>query len=187
MNKHDLLRNDKKNKAARPAKECAYLAVFVALVIASQVALAVVPGVELVTVMFVAYSFVMGVRRGMTAAVAFAFLRQIVFGIYPTVLVLYLIYFPLLALCFGALGKKIKRPVAYLVPLVAAACVCTACFTMIDNVLTPLWYGYSARSVRLYFMASLPFMLPQLVCTAASTACLFLPLYKVFCTIKRTM
>ena len=171
----------------RSAKESAYLAVFVALVIAAQVVLAVVPGVELVTLMFATYSFVMGIRRGIIAAVAFAFLRQTVFGIYPTVLVLYLIYFPFLALCFGLLGKKIKHPLKSLILLVAMACICTAIFTMIDNILTPLWYGYSERSARLYFMASLPFMIPQIICTAVTITCLFIPLYKAFCIMKRNM
>ena len=183
MKQKELLTKEPRNKVAHSAKECAYLAVFVAVTIALQALLSVVPGVELVTVMFVAYSFAMGAKRGVIAAVAFSLLRQFVFGVYPKVLVLYLLYFPLLAVCFGCLGKRIK-PVKGLFWVVAIACCCTVCFTLTDNVLTPFWLGYTARDAKLYFLASLPFMIPQIVSTAISVAVLFLPLYKVFKSIK---
>ena len=61
----------KKKGVTHSAKECAYIAVFVALVIAAQLAFSAVPGVEVVTVLFVAYAFTFGVARGMIAATAF--------------------------------------------------------------------------------------------------------------------
>lgn len=173
-----------KKRAARSAKECAFIAVFVALIICAQFALSFVPGVEIVTLLFVVFSFSMGIRRGVISALAFAFLRQIVFGFAPTVLILYLIYFPLLSLTFGMLGHKIKNPLKFLLLIVLVACLCTVVFTMIDNVLTPLWYGYGEKSTRLYFMASLPFMIPQVICTAISVGCLFYPLHKIFINLK---
>jgi hypothetical protein len=113
-----------------------------------------VPGVELVTVLFVAYAFVFGVKRSVIAAIAFSLLRQLVFGFFPTVLVLYLVYFPLLAITFGALGKKLRLSLRALILLTVIACGCSACFTLLDNVITPLWYGYSARVAEIYFYAS---------------------------------
>ena len=169
-----------KKAAVRSAKECAYLAVFVALLIAGQLLFSMIPGVEVVTVLFVAYSFVFGVRRGVLAATAFAVLRQLVFGASPTVLILYLIYFNALAAAFGCLGRTVKEPVRALWWLTLLACLCTVSFTMIDNVLTPLWYGYSARVTKMYFTASLPIMFPQVLCTAVSVGVLFLPLQKTF-------
>lgn len=171
----------------RSAKECAYLATFVSLLIAAQLVFSFVPGVEIVTVLFVSYSFVMGARRGMIVATAFSLLRQLVFGFFPTVLVLYLIYFNLLALCFGLIGLKLRVNMKTLPYLTAIACVCTVCFTLIDNVLTPIWYGYSAKATRAYFLASLPFMLPQVICTAVSVAFLLLPLTKVFSLARKQL
>lgn len=167
------------------AKELAQLAVFVALVIAAQLALSFVPGVEVVTLLFVTYAFTFGVRRGMFAATAFSLLRQLVFGVYPTVLILYLVYYNGLTLCFGLLGGKVKKPLKNLWWLTLTACVCTACFTLFDDVLTPLWYGYTQKAARAYFIASLPFMLPQVLCTGVTVGVLFFPLYKAFCLIKR--
>ncbi len=175
------------NKIAYSAKECAYLAAFVALVIALQLAFSFVPGVELVTVSFITYSFVMGARRGMIAATAFSLLRQLIFGFQPVVLILYLVYFNLLTLGFGLLGKKIKPLTKNVVWLVIFACIGTVCFTMIDNILTPVWYGYTPRATKAYFLASLSFMIPQVICSAVSVACLFFPLTKVFYIVKRTL
>ncbi len=171
--------NDK-NRQKITALDCAYIATFVALVIAVQLALSFVPGVELVTVLFVTFSFAFGAKRGMIAAVAFALLRQFVFGVFPTVLILYLIYFPLLALLFGALGRRVRPSVKNLIWLTIVACVCTVGFSLLDCVITPLWYAYTAAATRAYFYGSLSFMIPQVVCTAVSVALLFLPLTKVF-------
>ena len=81
MNKEK--RDEKRGKrvAVRSAKECAYLAVFVALLIGSQLPFAALPGVEIVTLLFVTYAFVFGICRGMLAATAFSLLRQFVFSI----------------------------------------------------------------------------------------------------------
>lgn len=168
----------------RSAKECAYVAVFVALVVAAQFALSFVPGVEIVTLLFVTYSFVFGVKRGVVAAVVFSVLRQVVFGFYPTVLITYLIYYPLLALSFGALGHVIKSPLKFLALIVLIACVLSVCFIMLDNLITPLWYGLDKDATKLYFSSSLPLIAPTLICTAGSLTLLFLPLLKVFGIIK---
>lgn len=180
-------RKEKRARMARSAKECAYLAVFVAFVIAAQLVLSAIPGVEVVTVLFVSYAYVYGCGRGMTAATAFALLRQLVFGFYPTVLVLYLIYYNLLTLGFGLLGRVKRPPQRILLWIVLLACVGTVCFSLIDNILTPLWYGYSKRAAKLYFTASLPFMIPQTVNAAISVSLLFIPLYRAFAATKRTL
>lgn len=177
----------KKKGVTYSAKECAYIAVFVALVIAAQLAFSAVPGVEVVTVLFVAYAFTFGVARGMIAATAFSLLRQFVFGFYPNILILYIVYYNLLTAVFGMLGKNVKDPKKKLFWLVLSACVCTVCFTLIDNVLTPLWYGYSEKAARLYFKYSLPVLFPQTVCTGVTTALLFLPLHKAFLLCKPSL
>ena len=76
--------NDKKRQNL--GKDCAYIAVFVALTIAAQLCLSFLPGVEVVTVLFITFSFVFGCRRGVAAATVFSLLRQLIFGFFPTVL-----------------------------------------------------------------------------------------------------
>ncbi len=169
-----------KKRGLTASRECAYLAVFVALVIGAQLCLSVFLGVELVTVLFIAYSFAFGARRGMAAATVFSLLRQFLFGFYPVVLILYLVYYNLLALLFGLFGHKVRKPKGALWWLLCVACLCTASFTLLDDIVTPLWYGYSKRAAEAYFYASLSVMLPQIVCTAVTVGVLFLPLERVF-------
>ncbi len=186
MNEKNGEKNPKK-KLRRASRECAYLAVFVALTIAAQLSLSFLPGVEVVTLLFVAYAYAFGARRGMLAATAFALLRQLVFGFFPVVLILYLLYYNLLTFIFGLLGQGRKPNVRSLWWLVPIACLCTVGFTMLDNLLTPLWYGYSSQAARMYFFSSLPFMIPQVICTAVTVGALFLPLEKEFQRIKKGM
>ncbi len=172
--------NEKKCKKVQGVKECAFIAVFVAVVISVQLMLSFVPGVEVVTVLFVSFAYVSGWKRGMLASTVFSLLRQIIFGFYPTVLILYLVYYNLLTLVFGLLGKTIKRMIKYLPLIVLLACLGTVMFAMIDNILTPLWYGFGEKATRAYFMGSLSVMIPQVFCSAITVSTLFLPLAKCF-------
>ena len=175
-----------KNGAIRSAKEVARTAVFVAMVIGSQYALSVVPFVEVVSLLFICYAYVFGVVRGAVAAVAFALLRQLLFGFYPVVLMVYLIHFSMISVVFGLLPRWCKWT-GWKLLLIAAllAAVCTACFTLLDNLLTPWYYGYTPKAAELYFKASIPFLFGQMICVGISVAGLFVPLTKAFCFLKK--
>ncbi len=176
-----------KNGVARSAKEVARTAVFLAAVIGVQYAFAALPFVEAVTLLFACYAYVFGVRRGGIAAVLFSLLRQLLFGFYPVVLILYCVHFSCLALVFGSLKKLCPWTGWRLLLLaVGVAVVCTVAFSLLDNLLTPLWYSYSARAAKAYFVASLPFMLGQSVCVAVTVGGLFLPLTKALFFVKNT-
>ena len=180
-------KNGVKAPVLRTAKESAYLAVFVAMLIAAQLAFAAIPGVEIVTVLFVVYAYVFGIRRGMTAATAFSLLRMLLFGFQPHVLVLYLLYYNGLAALFGGMGKWITlgKELRFLWLIILVSCLCTVSFSMLDNVITPLWFGFVWRAVKTYFFASFSVMIPQTICTAVSVGALFLPLRKTFAFIKK--
>ena len=178
--------NSWKNGAVRSAKEVARTAVFVAAVIGSQYALSAVPFVEVVSLLFICYAFVFGVVRGVVAAVAFALLRQLLFGFYPVVLILYILYFSMLSVVFGLLPKWCKWT-GWKLLLIAAllAAVCTACFTLFDNLLTPWYYGYTPKAAKMYFNASIPFLIGQTACVCVSVAVLFMPLTKALYFVKK--
>lgn len=176
-----------KQVCIRTAKECSYASVFVSLLIAIQLVFSFVPGVEFVTILFVSYAFVFGIVRGWIVATAFSLLRQFIFGFSPTVLVLYLVYYNFLVIVFGLLGRVVKKPIQYLPLLILAGAVCTALFTLTDDIITPLWYGYSRRATKAYFTASLVFMVPQMICTVITIGLLFLPLTKVFRLLKKNL
>ena len=176
----------RKRAAVRGVKYVAVTAVFTALLLGAQYALWYVKGVELVTLLLLVFSYRFGVRCGVLSAVAFSLLRCFLFGFFPSVILLYLIYYPLFALLFGLLGRAFSRRIGWRIVLVltAAAVVCTACFTFLDDVITPLFYGYTREAALAYFVASLPTMAVQTVCAALSVGLLARPLLSLLNRVK---
>ena len=225
--------------AARSAAVCA---VMTALLIAVQYALGFVPGVELVTVFLLCFCVAYGAACGMLTATAFSLLRCILFGFYPNVAALYLVYFNAFALLFGMIGRREKPIAVWVCPLLllplaagcavgaalglpvsvlyrarlsamlwalfgvlaavlalyllltavrrgaagreaaalaALAALCTVCFTLLDDVFTPLFYGYTPSAALAYFYTGFFAMVPQTLCAAVSVLCLYPPLVRV--------
>ncbi len=169
----------KRTALFRSAKDVAFIAVMTALLIAAQLALSAVAGIEIVTPLLAAWSYAAGAKRGAAVAVCFSLLRCVVFGAMLSVVALYLIYYPLFAAAFGALGRASRgfSPAGRLACAAALAAVLTPCFTLIDDVLSPLITGVRFLP---YFYASLPVMAVQTVCAAVTVSLTFLPLFRVF-------
>ena len=170
----------------KSVKEIATVAVFTALLIGGQLALSAISGVEIVTVLLLSFSFYFGARLGMLCATAFSLLRCFVFGFFPSVLILYLIYYNLFALVFGLIGRKCGKEadMKMLVVITFVAVLMTVFFSLLDDVITPLFYGYTGEAAKAYFFASFYAMIPQSVCAAVTTALLFPPLLGVYKRIK---
>lgn len=164
------------------AKDFALIGVYTALLIGGQFALSFVAGIEIVTVLFVSFAFYFGFVRSLLLANAFCVLRCFVFGFFPTVIILYFIYYNLLVLIFAAIGKRFKGKLTPLrtAIIVLTATVCTVCFTLIDDVITPLFYCYNQTQMLAYFISSLYTMATQSVCTIITVTLLFPPLNATF-------
>lgn len=248
------------DKRPSPSTEVAYAAVMCALLIGGQYIFSFVAGVEIVTLLLLCFSCEFGVRQGVFCAVAFSLLRCFVFGFYPSVIILYLIYFPLFAALFGALGtigREVfaRPPFAFVIAVnvltfgIAAVCgaaalldwisvsrllkttvtvclwlvfglaialgatfdallliqkqcgkdysrilrviafttcaaLCTVSFSLLDDAITPLFYGYSRSAALAYFYGSFVAMLPQTVCTIVTVGLLFLPVTSLLDKVK---
>lgn len=157
------------------------VAMSVALLIAVQMALSMISGVELVTVILLCLCFCYGIKTGLCIATTFSLLRCFFFGFQINVIVLYLIYYNLFALFFGWLGKRFSGETTWLQKgiVVVSAVVFTALFTLLDDAITPLMYGFSWNATKVYFIQSLAAMIPQTVCAAVSVLVLFPPLTRV--------
>ena len=157
------------------------VAMCVALLIAAQLALTSVNGIEIVTVMLLCFCYCYGVRHGIAIATTFSLLRCFVFGFQINVIVLYLIYYNLFAIFFGWLGVRFagKNTLLKTVTVVAAAVVFTALFTLLDDVITPLIFAFSENATRVYFYQSLTAVVPQTICAAVTVSVCFHPLTKV--------
>lgn len=231
------------------AKKAAVCAMAAAILVAVQAVFGLVSGIEVVTVLLLSFSAYFGAVCGMISAVAFSLLRCFIWGFYPSVIVLYLIYYPLFALLCGALGKvsdeksgsvfalvcinvtigavgagaavaawlnliKISRLyaatlnallwvltgvcAAFIISFdgiyvavklkkadkkalrvfmfAAAAVFSTICFTLLDDVITPLMSGMGQIAALGYFYTSFLAMLPQTVCAAVSVLVLYPPI-----------
>ncbi|MDE6597941.1 MAG: hypothetical protein K2K60_04820 [Clostridia bacterium] len=78
--------------------------------------------------------------------------------------------------------RKFKKGNAQILRLIAYAAigaVCTVCFTLLDDVISPLFLGMNRLSALSYFYASFAAMLPQTACTIVCITTLFLPVTKV--------
>lgn len=165
----------------KQTKTIVRVAMCVALLIGGQMALTAVSGVEIVTVVMLSLCFCYGVRNGVAIATTFSLLRCLYFGFYVNVIVLYLVYYNLFAIFFGWLGKRFAGglPAWKVVVVVASAVAFTAIFTLLDNVITPLIFGFSGNATAVYWAQSLYTLVPQLICTAVTVSVLFAPLTKV--------
>ena len=157
------------------------VAICVAMLIGGQLALSGISGIEIVTVMMLCLCFSYGIRTGVAVATVFSLLRCFVFGFQVNVIVLYLVYYNLFAVFFGCLGTRFTGKISILKHGVIVVCAMafTVCFTMLDNVITPLIYGFHANAAKAYFIQSLTAVIPQTVCVMVTVAALFMPLTSV--------
>lgn len=58
----------------------------------------------------------------------------------------------------------------------AVAAVCTICFTLLDDIISPLIIGMDKLTALTYFYGSFLAMLPQTICTVATVSTLYFPL-----------
>ena len=157
------------------AKKIILPGVFTALLIGGQLALSGISGIEVVTVLLLAFVYKYGIVQGLLVANSFSLLRCFIFGFIPNVILLYLIYYNIFVLVFGFLGKVFRHEYSIKkhIMVIVVAVVMTVLFTITDNVLTPLIYGFTANTAKAYFVASLYTVIPQIVCTFATVLIIF--------------
>ena len=163
------------------AKKIILPGVFTALLIGGQLALSGISGIEVVTVLLLTFVYKYGIVQGLLVANSFSLLRCFIFGFIPNVIVLYLIYYNIFVLVFGFLGKVFRHEYSIKKHIIVLfiSIIMTAMFTMVDNILTPLMYGFTANAAKAYFIASLYTVIPQITCTFLTVLIIFPGLLKV--------
>ncbi len=163
-------------------KDLAFIGIFTAILIGGQLALSAISGVEIVTILLLSFSFAFGIKRSLFVANLFSILRCFVFGFFVDVLILYLIFYNIFVLTIGGLGNKFNHLATkktFIVILIIAL-VLTVFFTMLSNVITPLYWGYNWQATKTYFYLSFTALIPQLISTTITVSLLFVPLNKIF-------
>jgi MFS family permease len=92
----------------------------------------------------------------------------------------------LFALFFGWLGKRFdgRLTVYRTVVVVLCGALFTVLFTALDNVITPVVFGFNMSAAMAYAYASLAAVIPQTVCTVLTVSVLFVPLTAMLSRIK---
>ena len=166
----------------KTAKEISLISLFTALLIGGQAVFSLVLGVEIVSLIFISFCFFYGRLRGMILATAFSLLRCMLFGFFPQTIILYLLYFNLISLLFGSLGKVFNREVNFkkLIIIVSIAVVSTALFTVLDSLISWLIFSFTFDALKVYFLASVPVMITQMICVFVTLSLFFIPLLKLY-------
>lgn len=168
------------------SKKLILAAMCTAILIVSQLVLSGIVGLEAVTVLLLSFCFSFGASTGVLISTSFSLVRCLLFGFQPNVVILYLLYYNLFALFFGWLGKRLsgRLTVSGTVVVVLCGALFTVLFTALDNVITPVVFGFNMSAAMAYAYASLAAVIPQTVCTVLTVSVLFVPLTAMLSRIK---
>lgn len=157
------------------AKDLALISIYTAMLIGGQLILSWIAGIEIVTVLLVAFCYSFGVKRSLILVNAFLWLRCIIFGFFPTVVILYIVYYNLFAIVFAFIGKMCKQRITVLnvIIVIISAALMTVLFTLFDDIITPAFYQFNEKAAKAYFISSLVPLGTQVLCSILTVALLF--------------
>ena len=157
------------------AKKIALVGISAATIECAKLALAFLPNIEVVTLLCAIYGYVFG-WLGVLSAVVFVCIEPLIWGI-NTWVILYFIYWPLVAFVFMFFGKAgIKNRWI----LTSVAVFLTVCFGILSSLIDiGLFSGYFDNffyRFSIYYLRGLPFYLAQIATNAVVFPLLFIPI-----------
>ena len=155
------------------AKKIAFVGIAAATIECAKLALAFLPNVEVVTLLTALYGYTFG-WLGVLSAVVFVCIEPLIWGV-NTWVVLYFIYWPLVAFVFMLLGKaKVKN--RWIITLTAV--VLTVFFGLLSSFIDiGLFSGYFDNffyRFSVYYLRGLPFYITQIITNAVLFPSIFL-------------
>ena len=167
-----MILNELKEK--RPpfnARTIALVAIMTATIEVAKLVLAVLPNIEVVTLLCALYGYVFG-WYGVLAAGLFVCLEPMIWPI-GTWVATYFIYWPLVAMVFMLLSRaKIKGRL----PLTATALGLTIFFGVLSSAIDATVYGFTVsyfKNFVLNYIRGIPFYFNHIICNAAVFPTLF--------------
>lgn len=149
---------------------------------AVKLALSALPNIELVSLLLALYSYVFGLS-GVLAAVIFVGAEILIWGL-NTWVISYLIYWPLFALLFWLVGKKISNRFA----ITGIAVVMTFFFGVLTSLVdiglfSGYWDSFFER-FTIYYLRGVWFYVTHIICNTVVFITLFKPLEALFKKLK---
>ena len=165
------------------AKKIATVGIAAATLECGKLVLAVIPNVEVVTLLTALYGYTFGVW-GVLASVVFVCIEPLIWG-FGSWFITYLIYWPTVAFIFRLLGRvKLKSRIV----LTGTALICTLFFGVLSSLVdVGLFTGYFDRffyRFGIYYLRGIAFYAIQLASNAVLFPLLFLPMHKRLATLQ---
>ena len=173
----------------------AITAVFSALLTGGKMALAVIPNVEVVTILIAVFAYVWGLAYALPAVVVFIVVQIFIYGFNIWVLQ-YFIHWPVVTFVFVLLGKaKMQKTWVKIVVSTVVAVVLTVIFGLMTSA-TDTFVSYMGGSFNFNFdnywtrfaivyARGISFYATQIICNAVLFATTFVPLTKALAVAKR--
>ena len=163
--------------------DIALTGVMAATLEAVKLALSALPNVELVSLLLALYGYVFGMS-GVLAAFIFVAAEILIWGL-STWVISYLIYWPLFALLFWLIGKRISNRFA----LAGIAALMTFFFGVLTSLVdvglfSGYWNNFWTR-FAIYYARGAWFYVTHIVCNIVVFLALFKPLEALFQKLKR--
>lgn len=160
------------------ARRIAQTAVIAAILLAGQVALRVIPNVEIVTMVIIVAAFVFPPVVSVGAAVVFATGEWLIYG-FGYWVAAYYIYWPMLAVA-ATLLKLISKPQLRSIAATVIAVVLTAFFGVLTSIVDAAFASNLSKMFFVYFpiiyMRGIWFYVTHIVSNAVIVSLLFSPL-----------
>jgi hypothetical protein len=164
---------NKRSFSGDAAKKIALVGIAAATIECAKLALAFLPNIEVVTLLCALYGYCFG-YLGILAAAVFVCIEPIIWGV-NTWVVLYFVYWPLVAFVFMLFGR-IKLKNRWIITLTAV--VLTVFFGLLSSFIdVGLFSGYFDNffyRFSVYYLRGLPFYLAQIATNAVVFPLLFL-------------
>ncbi len=162
--------------------DVALTGVMAATLEAVKLALSALPNIELVSLLLALYGYVFGLS-GVLAAVVFVAAEVLIWGL-NTWVISYIIYWPLLALLFRLIGKKISNRFV----ITGIAVMMTFFFGILTSLVdiglfSGYWDSFFDR-FAIYYLRGIWFCVVHIVCNAVVFLTLFKPLETLFKKLK---
>lgn len=173
----------KQRKSTFSVADIALTGVMAATLEAVKLALSALPNIELVSLLLALYSYVFGIS-GVLAAFIFVAAEILVWGL-NTWVISYLIYWPLLALLFWMISKRVSNRFA----ITGIAALMTFLFGVLTSLVdVGLFSGYWDRFFErfmIYYLRGIWFYVVHIVCNVVVFITLFKPLEALFERLKK--
>lgn len=145
--KMDRLPYDKKRLSA---KDIVLIGILSASITGGKMVLSAIPNVEIVTLLFMVYTMVFGIRRALFVSVIFSTTEILLWGVHTWLLTYYIIW-PLLILLTAALSRFIKGEFSRAFLAGAFGLTFGMFFALVEAMLYGLNYGF------VYYVRGIPF------------------------------